>query len=47
MIAWYWLIPTGVVGAFIGLAVTCMCVAAGRADEEIQRRLYEVERGEG
>lgn len=36
MISWWWLIFTAVGGAVVGLFVTCMCVAAGRADEETE-----------
>ena len=37
MIAWWWLVPAGLFCGFCGVVVACMCAAAGRADDEMDR----------
>ncbi len=37
MVSWWWLILTAFGGAVVGLFMVCLCVAAGRADDEMDR----------
>jgi hypothetical protein len=37
MVSWWWLVVSGFVGAMVGVVVICLCVAAKRADEEVER----------
>lgn len=36
MVSWWWLILTAFGGAVVGLFVVCLCVASGKADDEIE-----------
>ena len=37
MVSWWWLIFTSFGGAVVGLFMVCLCVAAGNADDEMDR----------
>ena len=37
MVSWWWVVVSGAVCGFGGLLLACMCSAAKRADDEMER----------